>query len=165
MIRKIFLAVILIAVSAAYIVWEHVSSTQSIALAPETPNATTTTITEPPPSGTPTPTPAPTPTPTPTPKPKGQYADGTYTGVTSNTIYGPVQVKAIVQGGKIIDVQFLQHPNDRATSREISAQAMPFLTQEAIAAQSAQVSGVTGATQTSEGFVESLGSALVKAKA
>ncbi|MFI5260655.1 MAG: FMN-binding protein [Candidatus Paceibacteria bacterium] len=109
-------------------------------------------------------TPAPAPTPAPT-KPAGQYTDGSYTGSAADAYYGTVQVKAIVQNGRITDVQFLQYPNDRSNSRYINSQAMPLLTQEAIQVQSAQVDGVSGATFTSQAFQQSLASALVKAKA
>lgn len=98
------------------------------------------------------------------PKPKGLYADGSYTGSVVDAYYGFVQVKAVIQNGKISDVQFLQYPNDRSNSRFINSQAMPLLKQEAIQAQNAQVSGVSGATFTSEAFVTSLSSALVLAK-
>lgn len=97
-------------------------------------------------------------------KPKGLYADGSYTGSVADAYYGLVQVRATISGGKLTDVQFLQYPNDRSTSREINSQAMPLLKQEAIAAQSARVDGVSGATDTSAAFVESLGVALGKAK-
>jgi uncharacterized protein with FMN-binding domain len=110
------------------------------------------------------PKPTPAPTPAPAPKPVGQYADGSYTGSAADAYYGTVQVKAVISGGKIADVQFLQYPNDRSTSRYINSQAMPLLTQEAIQAQSANVSGVSGATATSDAFVQSLTSALALAK-
>lgn len=93
----------------------------------------------------------------------GAFKDGSYTGPSVNVYYGYVQVKAIISGGKLTDVTFLSYPNDRGTSRQINAQAMPILTQEAISAQSAQVSGVSGASETSRGFIESLGSALSQA--
>jgi len=109
------------------------------------------------------PAPTPTPTPTPTPAPSGKYRDGTYTGSSVYVYYGYVQVQAIVQGGKLADVKFLQYPNDRSTSRMINSQAMPILKQEAIQAQSAQVDGVSGASDTSQGFVQSLSSALSQA--
>lgn len=92
------------------------------------------------------------------------YKDGQYTGSVADAFYGYVQVKAIVSGGRITDVQFLQYPNDRSTSVFINQQAMPMLTQEAISAQSAQIDGVSGATATSRAFVESLASALSQAK-
>ncbi len=107
------------------------------------------------------------PTPTPTPvvtKPTGQYVDGTYVGSTANAYYGNVQVQATVTGGKLTDVTFLQYPNDRSTSRFINNQAMPSLQSEAIQAQSANVNGVSGASDTSAAFRESLASALSQAK-
>lgn len=94
----------------------------------------------------------------------GLYADGSYTGTSFDAYYGTVQVKVVVGGGKITDVQFLQYPNSRSNSREINAQAMPMLVQEAITAQNAQVNGVSGATFTSDAFVQSLTSALALAK-
>lgn len=121
--------------------------------------------TEPAPTPTPIPNPAPTPTPTPIPKPVvGQYKDGSYTGDITDAFYGNVQVEAIISGGKITDVKFLDYPKDRRTSLEKSTQAMPILTQEAIQAQNANVDIVSGATQTSLAFQTSLASALALAK-
>ena len=93
----------------------------------------------------------------------GRYKDGEYTGNAADAIYGNIQVKAIIQGGNITDVQFLQYPNDRQTSIEINTQAMPYLKSEAIQAQSANVDIVTGATDSSIAFRESLASALGQA--
>lgn len=93
------------------------------------------------------------------------YKDGEYTGDVTDAFYGNLQVKAVIRGGKIADVLFLQYPNDRETSIEINKQAMPMLKTEAIAAQSAEVDIVSGATQTSEAFIGSLKSALLQAKA
>lgn len=112
----------------------------------------------------PTPTPVPTPVPVPVSTPQGQYVDGTYTGSVENAYYGNVQVQVTVSGGKIADAQFLQYPSDRSTSRYINQQAMPILVQEAIQAQSAQVDGVSGASDTSAAFQQSLASALSQAK-
>lgn len=91
------------------------------------------------------------------------YKDGAYTGDVTDAYYGNIQVKAIIQGGKIMDVQFLQYPNDRSTSREINAQAMPYLKSEALQAQSADVNIISGATDSSRAFVQSLRSALLLA--
>lgn len=93
----------------------------------------------------------------------GQYKDGQYTGSVADAYYGNVQVKAIIAGGKITDVQFLSFPSDRQTSREINAQATPMLTAQAIQVQNAQVNGVSGATETSRAFRQSLQSALSQA--
>jgi len=103
-------------------------------------------------------------TPVPTPKPKGQYADGTYTGAAADAYYGMVQIRVTIQGGKLVTVDFLQYPNDRRTSQYINANAMPQLKSEAIQAQSANVSGVSGASDTSQAFIQSLGDALSQAK-
>ncbi len=94
----------------------------------------------------------------------GAYRNGSYTGSAADAYYGTVQVRAMVQGGKVSNVEFLQYPNDRGTSIYINGIAMPQLVQEAIAAQSAQVDGVSGATATSQAFVQSLASALAQAK-
>ena len=91
--------------------------------------------------------------------------DGTYVGSAENAFYGNVQVQAVIKGGKITDVQFLSYPSDRRTSQEINSRAIPVLQQETIAAQSAGVNAVTGATFTSQAFVASLQSALTQAGA
>lgn len=89
-----------------------------------------------------------------------QYKDGTYTGSVADAYYGYVQVQVTITGGKITDVTFLQHPNDNDTSRYINSQAMPYLQQEAVQAQKAQVNTITGATDTSLAFIQSLTAAL-----
>ena len=91
------------------------------------------------------------------------YKDGQYTGAVADAFYGNVQVQTTISNGKITDVQFLQYPSDRTRSQMISNMAMPVLKQEAIAAQSANVDAVTGATQTSRAFIQSLQSALSQA--
>ncbi len=116
------------------------------------------------PARAPAPTPAPAPAPQPAPKPKAAYRDGTYTGDSVDAYYGNVQVAAVIQGGRISDVRFLDHPQDRSRSVAINNYAMPNLTSEAIQAQSANVDVVSGATATSDAFVQSLASALVQAK-
>lgn len=107
-------------------------------------------------------TPSPVSSPTPSTA-TGQYRNGQYTGSVADAFYGNVQVRVTVAGGKVTDVHFLQYPNDRSTSRFINGQAMPLLRQEAIQAQSANVSGVSGATATSQAFQQSLASALSQA--
>ncbi len=94
----------------------------------------------------------------------GIYKDGEYTGTSMFAYYGNVQVLAVIKDGRITDVKFLQYPNDRRTSVEISNQVMPLLKTEAIAVQNANVDVISGATHTSTGFRESLASALAKAK-
>ena len=92
------------------------------------------------------------------------FRDGSYTGSPADASWGTVEVQAVIANGQISDVQFLQFPNHRNRSQEINQQAMPMLTQEAIQSQQAQVDVVTGATDTSEAFIQSLASALQQAK-
>jgi len=95
----------------------------------------------------------------------GTYKDGTYTGSVADAYFGSVQVAVNITAGKISNVTFLQYPNDRGTSKQINAGAMPRLSAEAVAAQSANVNIVSGATQTSQAFEQSLQAALSQAAA
>jgi len=88
---------------------------------------------------------------------------GTFDGNASQTRWGPVQVRIVVKDGKIVDASALQSPSGDSRSRSISQQAVPYLVQETLAAQSAQISGVGGASYTSNGWYQSLQSALKKA--
>lgn len=105
------------------------------------------------------------PSPTPTAAIAGMYKDGTYTGPETNAVYGWVQVEAVVQNGKVTDVEFLEYPQDRRTSVRINSRAVPELQSEAIQAQSANVDIISGATLTSRAFIQSLQAALDAAKA
>ena len=103
----------------------------------------------------------PTETPTPeTASTSGQYVDGTYVGPQADAHWGNVQVQVVVENGQISSVEVLEYPNHRSRSRSINKNAVPELVQEAIQAQSADVDIVSGATDTSEGFINSLESAL-----
>jgi uncharacterized protein with FMN-binding domain len=94
----------------------------------------------------------------------GTYKDGSYTGSVDDAVWGNVQVQVVIQNGRITSVQFLQHPSDRGRSIEINNYADPILCNEAIQAQSANVDIVTGATDTSDAFIQSLTDALAQAK-
>jgi uncharacterized protein with FMN-binding domain len=89
----------------------------------------------------------------------------TVDGDTVQTRYGPVQLRITLTGGKITQVSVLQAPSDNPRDAEITGFAVPQLTQEALAAQSARIDTVSGATYTSEGYLQSLQSALDKAGA
>jgi uncharacterized protein with FMN-binding domain len=94
------------------------------------------------------------------PQPSGA-TDGSFTGDAISIRYGTVQVKITVQGGKITDAQAVQAPtgsNDRYTQF-----AVPRLREQTIAAQSASIQGVSGASFTSYGWYKSLVSAVAKA--
>ncbi len=108
-----------------------------------------------------TPPPASTPTPVSTPKPAG--VSGTFTGANGNTQFGPVQVQITVVNGKITNASALTYPTGSFRDQQINQQAIPYLIQETLAAQSANIQGVGGASYTSQGWVNSLQSALAKA--
>jgi uncharacterized protein with FMN-binding domain len=119
-------------------------------------------------SPTPSPSPsdsaAPADSPTPSPTPAGTtYKDGQYTGQDVFTQFGDVQVKVIVSGGKIQDVQTVQMPFDRPRSAEISQLAAPQLHDEVLQAQSTQIDSLSGATYTSDAYAQSVQAALDKA--
>ncbi|MBW8820318.1 MAG: FMN-binding protein [Streptomyces sp.] len=86
----------------------------------------------------------------------------TVTGAVSQTQYGPVQVRITVSGGKITNAEAVQAPKG-GTSDQKTALSVPKLNQEAVAAGSADIDSVSGATYTSEGYKKSLQSALDQA--
>ena len=95
----------------------------------------------------------------------GSSGTRTVEGDTVQTRYGPVQLRITLTGGKITAVTAVQLPDDNPRDQEIDSFAVPQLTQEALAAQSAKIDTVSGATYTSEGYIQSLQSALDKAGA
>src|SRR5438105_2242359 len=134
---KIVLSSIFIVAIVGYVVWQSMHGSPVVVTTPEGTTSQPTETTNPSASA-------------------ALYKDGSYTGPATDAFYGTVQVKAVVKSGRLADVQFLQYPNDRAHSLEVSNQSMPILTQEAITAQSAEVDTVSGATQTSDAFKTSL---------
>ena len=93
--------------------------------------------------------------------PSTQGINGTFTGDPINMSYGIVQVAITVVNGKITDAQAVRVPsarNDRYTNMSV-----PILRQKTLAAQSSQITGVSGASYTSFGWYKSLQSALTKA--
>jgi uncharacterized protein with FMN-binding domain len=84
----------------------------------------------------------------------------TATGAVAQNPYGNVQVRVTVTGGKITQVTALQLPQSDPKSAEISQYAAPQLQSEVLAAQSAKINGVSGASYTSQSYDTSLQSAL-----
>jgi uncharacterized protein with FMN-binding domain len=94
----------------------------------------------------------------------GSTATGsTVTGSVAQTRWGPVQVTLTVANGKITAVEVPQYPSGNGKDQQINARALPVLVQETLDAQSADIDMVSGATVTSEGYLESLQSALDQA--
>jgi uncharacterized protein with FMN-binding domain len=91
--------------------------------------------------------------------------NGTYTGTAIQTRYGTVQVTVTVKSGKISAVDVPQYPNRDPRDQQINSQAVPQLVSETLSSQSADVQFVSGATFTSDGYQQSLQSALDQAKA
>ncbi|MFG3249206.1 FMN-binding protein [Streptomyces sp. NPDC048187] len=89
---------------------------------------------------------------------------GTVTGDAADTQYGPVQVRLTVSGGKITGAEAVRAPRGGQSDR-VTADAVPKLNRAAVAAGSADIDAVSGATYTSAGYVKSLQSALDKAAA
>jgi uncharacterized protein with FMN-binding domain len=89
-------------------------------------------------------------------------ASGTATGDAVDTRYGPAQVKVTVKDGKITAVQAVELQQDDPRSQAISAYAEPILRQEVLSSQSATVDAVSGASYTSESYLQSVQSALDK---
>ena len=87
----------------------------------------------------------------------------TVAGDAVNTRFGPVQVQITVAGGKITASDVLQVPMRGRQDQMINSQAVPILNGEAVSAQSAQIDTVSGATYTSDGYSQSLQSAIDKA--
>jgi uncharacterized protein with FMN-binding domain len=90
--------------------------------------------------------------------------NGTVTGDAARTQYGAVQVRLTVSGGKITKAEAVQAPKGGQSDR-ITSRSVPRLNQAAVAAQSAEIDAVSGATYTSSGYRKSLQSALDKARA
>jgi uncharacterized protein with FMN-binding domain len=89
----------------------------------------------------------------------------TVTGTVAQTRWGPVQVELSLDGDKITDVTVVQYPDGNGRDQEINSYALPILVQETVAAQSADIDMVSGATVTSVGYQQSLQSALDQASA
>jgi uncharacterized protein with FMN-binding domain len=165
--KKYILSFFLVIAFAFYVMLENQSSVSVVSNSPDNSSGTPATAAQPvavAPSPSPAPTPTPTPTPAPAPAAAGLYRNGSYNGDSVNAYFGNVQVEAVISGGKLADVKVLAYPSDRTTSARINNSALPKLVQEAITSQSAQVDVVSGATQTSQGFAQSLATALAKAK-
>jgi uncharacterized protein with FMN-binding domain len=76
-------------------------------------------------------------------------------GTAQSTPWGTLQVRAVFANGKLTDVQMVQTPSDRHTTR-----VLPTLRSEALQAQSANIHSVSGATITSDAYAQSLQAAI-----
>jgi len=170
--RKYIVPIIVIVILAVYLVYKGTSNTASTPTVSTTPSTTdtntntqsnaTSTDTG---SGTPpTHTTTSTPVSTGSTATAGAFKDGSYTSPVVDAFYGSIQLQAIISGGKLTDITFLQFPNSPGHTTEVSSESLPVLKSQAIAKQSASVDTISGATQTSDGFKQALTAALAMAK-
>ena len=96
-------------------------------------------------------------------KPSSSSAATTVTGAAASTPYGPAQVRVTIRNGKITDITAVQLPSNDPHSQQIAVAVEPMLRASALAAQSANINAISGATYTSEGYKSSLQSALDQA--
>lgn len=90
----------------------------------------------------------------------GTSTSGSYTGDAVQTKWGEVQVQITVKAGKITAADAVEYPNGNGRDQEINTYAIPQLNAEVVAAQSAKIDAVSGATVTSDGYISSLQSAI-----
>ena len=93
----------------------------------------------------------------------GSGTGDTVDGPVISTRWGPVQVRITTDGSTLTGVEVLQYPSGNGKDQQINARALPVLVQETLDAQSADIDMVSGATVTSEGYLESLQAALDEA--
>ena len=92
------------------------------------------------------------------------YKNGTFSGSSVFNGYGNVQVAVNISGGKITGINFLQIPQDNIRSQSINNYAAPQLVSETLAVQSANINNISGATLTTNSYIQSLQAALNSAK-
>jgi len=98
--------------------------------------------------------------PTATASASGSGVNGTYTGDAVETRWGTVQVEITVADGTITSADAVAYPTGNPRDQQINAYAVPVLNAEVVAAQSASIDAVSGATVTSDGYLQSLQSAI-----
>ena len=101
--------------------------------------------------------------PGPAAKPSPAPAAIAYTGGVATTQWGPVQVRITVRGGKVTRAQAVQYPQGTNQDAQINSYALPVLDKEVVQKQSASIDTVSGATVTSDGYLQSLQSAIDQA--
>ncbi len=87
----------------------------------------------------------------------------TVTGSVVSNQYGQLQVKLTIKNGKITHVGFTTFTANDGHSVQIDQSSVPILINETIAAQSAHIQGVSGATYTTTAYEQSLQAAIDKA--
>lgn len=87
----------------------------------------------------------------------------TFDGAAASTRFGDVQVRITVTDSVVTASDAITYPNSNGRDQQINSYAIPLLNQEAVAAGSATITMVSGATYTSTGYAQSLQDALDQA--
>jgi uncharacterized protein with FMN-binding domain len=88
----------------------------------------------------------------------------TFKGPIEQTQHGPIGASIVVKNKKIVKVGASIAPNEDGRSPFIQTHAAPILRAEVLKAQSGKVDIVSGATETSEAYIQSVDSAIKKAR-
>jgi len=89
--------------------------------------------------------------------------DGEYVSQHEDFEWGTVQVKVVIKNGAFADIQFLQMPDHRPHSAELSDLSKPILSREAIHDQKSAVDLVTSATYTSMAYQDAMADVIMQA--
>ncbi len=100
--------------------------------------------------------------PTGSPTPAGPVAGHSAVGPSVQFGYGVLDVKVTLSGSRITDVSVPLLQTAEPTSQQISTEAAAMLRAEALSAQSGRIDAISGATYTSEAYIQSLQAALDK---
>ncbi len=82
------------------------------------------------------------------------------TGTGEQYGYGILSVKVTVKASKILDVKVAKLQTADTYSQSLAQQVIPYLSRQVLKAQSSRISGISGATYTSEAYAMSVQSAL-----
>jgi uncharacterized protein with FMN-binding domain len=93
----------------------------------------------------------------------GSSSSGTYTGDAVDTRWGIVQVQITAESGKITKSEAVRFPTENSRDQEINAYAVPELNSEVVNKQSGNIDAISGATVTSDGYIQSVQSAIDQA--
>jgi len=111
---------------------------------------------------TPTPTPPSRPSPQPNAAPPGSRRAA---GPVVQTPFSVIQVEATLgRSGRLIGVRTLALSGNDSHTNELNARAEPVLREQALEAGNAEIDTVSGATYTSESWIDSLQAAIDEAR-
>lgn len=77
--------------------------------------------------------------------------------------YGTMKLTVTVQNGKLTKIDYSKTSVNDNRSYQIAVQSLPILVKEALSAQSAHISNVSGASYTTQAFATALQNAMTKA--